>query len=325
MATGDQSSIPWHLDRLDQERLPHDGRYQPFGNGTGVDIYIMDSGINFDHEEYGGRAIYSGYDPVDNYYTSSPQWSGRDCHGHGTHVSSLAAGRKYGVAKGARVYSIRILNCQNFAPWSVTLDGIDYVSRVIRQRGRPAVVSMSLGGDFTQSVNTAVEGLVTQGIPVVVAAGNDQDDACRKTPASASSVITVGGSANGDGLYFATNFGACVDIFAPGSRILGADHTCRSCSKQLSGTSMATPMVSGAVAIHLQRNGSLTPRELKSRLINDAVVNALNFNGIPSNLRRVTPNRLLHITGKSQLGRLLMLHAYKYYMCFIACGCICVS
>ena len=296
MATGDQSTTPWYLDRL-QMRFPRDGEYQPIGNGSGVDIYILDTGINYNHTEFEGRALYSGYDPADNYYDM--QLYGEDCRGHGTHVSSIAAGMTYGVAKGARIYSVRVFNCTNPTPWSVIMDGIEHAGLVIPQRGRPAVVSMSFGGDVLQSANTIVENLIAQGIPVVVSAGSNRIDACLKTPASAPSVITVGGSSIGDGLYTETNYGSCVDIFAPGSSILGADYTCQNCSRFLSGTSFATPMVSGVVAIHLERNGSLTPPEVKARLINDATVNSLNFNSIPSSFRMATPNRLLYIDGNN--------------------------
>ena len=295
MASGDQSTTPWYLDRL-QMRFPRDGEYQPIGDGSGVDIYILDTGINYNHTEFEGRALYSGYDPIDN--SSTQQRRGQDCQGHGTHVSSIAAGKTYGVAKGSRIYSVRVLDCNNYAPYSVIMDGMEHAGLVIPQRGRPAVVSMSIVGNVAHSVNTVAENLVAQGIPVVVAAGNNRRDACLETPASAPSAITVGGSSIGDGLYTETNYGSCVDIFAPGSSILGADYTCKDCSRFLSGTSFATPMVSGVVAIHLERNRSLTPPEITARLINDATVNSLNFNNIPSSFRMTTPNRLLYIDGK---------------------------
>ncbi len=288
---------PWHIDRLDQQTLPLDNQFAPPNNGRGADIYILDSGINYDHEQFGYRAKYSGYDPTDVLQLTSQR--GRDCHGHGTHVSSLAGGDTYGVAKGAQLYSVRVLDCSNAGPWSGVLDGLDYVSRVIAARNRPAVVSMSLSGGYTRSVNDAVQRMSNQGIHIVVAAGNSFADACERSPASSPYVTTVGGSARNDGIYSFTNFGSCVNIFAPGSNIEGADHTCTTCTKTISGTSMSVPLVSGVVAMLLVRQPLLTPAEMRSLLAELSVKNRLEFRSIPFASRGITPNRLLHIPGTS--------------------------
>lgn len=293
MAHGDQ--VPVHLDRIDQTALPLDNSYQPIGTGKGVDIYILDSGLMYDHDEFENRAKYSGYDPTDNF--GGTRQLGLDCHGHGTHVASLAAGKIYGTAREATVYSVRVLNCDNEGPWSVILDGLDYMLRVTAERRRPAVVSMSLSGGYTRSVNDAIQTLHSKGVMIVVAAGNQFIDACQRTPASSAYALTVGGSAPGDGLYGFTNFGRCVDMFAPGTNIHGADRRCTSCSKVISGTSMSTPMVSGVAAIHLQREPMLTPDALKDRLIDTAIINHVDFRSIPSQYQFITPNRHIRVVG----------------------------
>ena len=247
-----------------------------------------------------------GYDPYDVHAEATSHNSvpmeGWDCHGHGTHVASLCGGRVFGTAKRVTLYSVRVLGCQNSAPWSVVLDGLEYVSGIVGPRMRPAIVTMSLSGQYHQSVNDAVAELSRKGIPVVTVAGNGETNCCNRSPASSPYAITVAGTRVGDGLYrmgLGTNFGECVDIFAPGEHITGANYNCETCSKVLSGTSMAAPMVTGMAAIHLAASPRMTPEQLRERIIDDSLKGAVNFEGMPENFKPVTPNRLAHVTGES--------------------------
>lgn len=251
----------------------------------------------YEHEEFEGRAEYPGYDAVDA-ATGSTQ-RGLDCHGHGTHVASLAAGSVYGAAKKAKVYSMRVLGCDNASPWSTVISGLNYAVQKASETGRPSVISMSLGGFYAQTVDLATRRTIsgdsgTRGVPVVVAAGNSQADACDSSPASTPTAITVGGTASQNLLYTYTNEGPCVDIFAPGSYVYGASKTCSTCYKYLSGTSMAAPIVSGVVAILLGRQPLLTPAQVHQFVIDSSVKDALDFGALLLD----TPNRRLHIAGE---------------------------
>ena len=296
--------LDWHLDRLDQYKLPLDYFYRPIGDGAGVDVYILDSGISYQHEEFEYRAKYGGYDPVDAYEERNANFvrrRGQDCHGHGTHVASLCGGKTYGSAKKVTLYSIRVLRCDNTAPWSTVLDGLEYCGSVIPERGRPAIVSLSLGGDYLRVVNDQIRSLHQQGIHVVTAAGNGKNDACFKSPASSDFAITVGGTSITDGLYLrgsGTNYGRCVDVFAPGETVQAADYSCNNCSIRFSGTSMSTPIVSGIAAIHLSRQPILTPNQLKQKIIDESIKDVINFTGIPPNSWTDTPNKLITMPGK---------------------------
>ena len=302
-AVGYQDDIlPWHVDRIDQNHLPLDYIYSPIGDGQGVDVYILDTGINYDHEEFECRARYGGYDPVDEYEIENNfnhiRQYGRDCHGHGTHVASLCGGKTCGSAKKVNCYSIQMLRCYGYAPWSVIIDGLDYISGVVPVRGQPAIISMSLGGFYQEMVNEMVERLTSDGITVVAAAGNSRYDSCYISPAGSNSTITVAGSNSTDKLYIFTNHGSCVDIFAPASEIWGADMSCNMCYNYQSGTSMAAPLVSGVAAIHLSQKPWLTPEDIKATLINDSIRNVLIYdNIIPLSLWNITENRLLQIQG----------------------------
>ena len=252
-------------------------------------------GINFNHSEFENRAKYPGYDPVDNYYRPSVLQRGRDCDGHGTHVASLAAGRTRGSAPKANIYSVRVLDCDGGSPWSVTIDGVNYAVRQIKANRRPAVISMSLGGTRTRSMDDAVRRAHSMGVTVVVAAGNDRGNACNFSPSRSPFAVTVGGTARGDQLYTSTNGGSCTDIFAPGQAIVGANFRSDTGFVTISGTSMSTPFVSGAVAILLETEPRLTPNQVKERLIADSLKNVINFSRFGTALRTSSPNRLLHI------------------------------
>ena len=289
----------WHLDRIDQRSVRLDNSYYPKYTGEGSDIYILDSGIHYSHNEVRGRSSYVGYDAIDQAYGGT-RWNGWDCHGHGTHVAALAGGKNYGVAKKANLYSVRVLDCQNFGPYSAIISAIDYVIIKIRNQRRKAVVSMSLSGAASPAFDAQVLKMISNGIPVVVAAGNSGSNACNFSPAatSKSGVITVGGTREyRDYTYFATNYGPCVTIMAPGQDIISAGHRCTSCTSKKSGTSMSTPLVSGAIALLQQQFPTYTVSQLKARLILDSTKDAVDMSYLPSNHNSF--NRLLYVQSKN--------------------------
>ena len=301
IVTGAQdNNLPWYLDRIDQSKLPLDYLYNPIGDGSGVDVYVLDTGISYQHGEFEFRAKYGGYDAVDEYEQTVRK--GSDCHGHGTYVASLCGGSTYGAAKRVTLFSIRVLTCNNTAPLSVILNGLDYVARVVQRRHRPTIVLLSFEGSIHHTINDAIASITTnQGVLVITAAGNGRVNSCTVSPASSQHAVTVGATREGEWLYLSgtgTNYGSCVDIFAPGESILAADVQCQNCSKHSSGTSVAAALVSGVAAVYLSQQPLLTPAELKQKLIDESVKNIIDFTGIPRYYESQTPNRFLHVPGE---------------------------
>ena len=282
----------WYQHRIDQ--LPGDGR--------GVDVYILDSGIRFQHREFGRRAKYGGYDAVDQYeYLQGTKGyvplRGKDCHGHGTAVASLVGGITFGKATEANLFSVRVLRCDTTAPWSIVLDGLDYIAEIIPKRGQNAVVVLALSGSNLNSMNEAINNLNGLGVLVVAAAGNDGTDACQTSPASSPNVITVGSTDRQDNIASFSNYGPCVDLFAPGEDILAANNECDSCTGTMSGTTLSAALTAGLVAAYTSQI-HFTPALMKERIVYQCLLNAINFTSLPPNAQEQTPNRLL----KSMLG-----------------------
>lgn len=273
-----QSGATWGLDRADQRDRPLNGSYVYNYTGSGVRAYIVDTGILASHADFGGRVL-SGYTAINDGRGTS------DCNGHGTHVAGTVAGATWGVAKSARPVPVRVLGCDGGGTNSGVIAGIDWVRY---NHVKPAVANMSLGGPASSAVDTAVNNLNAAGVTVIVAAGNDNANACNYSPARASGVFTVGSTASNDYRSSFSNYGSCLDIFAPGSSIRSAWHTSTTATNTISGTSMASPHVAGAAALYLQRYPSATPSSVKSWLVNNSTTGRLY------SINSGSPNRLLY-------------------------------
>jgi hypothetical protein len=255
-ASTTQSNPPWGLDRIDQHNASLDSTYSYESTGSGVTAYIVDSGIRVTHSDFGGRAV-SGYDFVDGDTDAS------DCIGHGTHVAGTVGGREYGAAKDVRLVSLRVFGCDNRGLFSDTIAAFDWV---VTNRPGPAVINYSGGGGQYQPMDEAVARATGAGVPVVVAAMNDNSDACNASPARAPAAITVGAIAQGDGRADFSNFGSCLDLFAPGVGVLSSTMDSDTSSGTKSGTSMATPHVAGAVARYLQTDPTASVQQVTADL-----------------------------------------------------------
>lgn len=274
-----QLAPAWGLDRIDSPFLPLSDSYNYNESGLNVNVYIVDSGINTSHEEFAGR-LGVGYSALDS--TSSVE----DCAGHGTHVSGIAAGEKYGVAKGATVIPVRVFDCNKSGN---SLDVVEGLQWIVDNNSGPAVVNMSLGGGYSQALNNAIAAVVDLGIPVVVASGNETTNACIKSPASEPKAITVGASDRYDSVMSWSNYGSCVDVVAPGSTIRSAYIGGSTIAGNMSGTSMAAPAVTGAVARILEAYPNLTPAEVSAKLDEFSSKNVLTGS------LNSTPNKLLNL------------------------------
>lgn len=283
-ASGIEGSAPWGLDRIDQPSLPLDGLYHYPGDGSGTSVYIVDTGINLTHAEFGGRAV-TGTDFV------TPGGTAVDCQGHGTHVAGIVGGASYGVAKNVRLVAVRVLDCSGSGSGSNVIAALDWVAQQkAASPATPMVVNMSLGGSAAAVIDSAVQRTVAAGVTVVVAAGNSGADACGTSPARAPGAIAVGATDSGDGYANFSNYGTCVALAAPGVAITSAYIGSNTATAVMSGTSMASPHVAGAAALYLAANPSATPAQVAAALTSHAAAGPIQ--ALPAN----TPSRVLNVT-----------------------------
>jgi len=266
-----QSLATWGIDRVSEQTIQLDGNYEyDTSSGAGVDSYVIDTGVQIGHQDFQGRAIWGA---------NFADFNDSDCNGHGTHVAGTMGGFVYGVAKQTTLIAVKVLACSGSGTNEGVISGIQWVATSYQSRKRPSVANMSLGGGKSTALNMAVAASVKVGVTFVVAAGNENQDACTRSPASEPSAITVGatGVDNDEGeqvdarAYF-SNYGPCTTIFAPGLGITSAwIGTGNNQIKTISGTSMAAPHVAGVVALYLGMNGDTSPADVKDWLMDNAV------------------------------------------------------
>jgi subtilisin family serine protease len=271
-----QTGATWGLDRIDQRDLPLNGTYNYTPTGAGVRAYIIDTGINTGHSQFGGRA--------------SIAWDGigdgnNDCNGHGTHVSGTVGSTTYGVAKSVTLIGVRVFGCGSSGSTSTIVAGINWVAA---NAIKPAVANMSLGGGADATMDAAVNGLINAGVIAVVAAGNENQNACNVSPARVANAITVGATTSTDARASFSNYGSCVDVFAPGNNILSTWIGSTSATNTISGTSMASPHVAGVAALYLQGNTTATQATVANAITSTSTLNKVTSAGTGS------PNRLLY-------------------------------
>jgi len=270
-----QAVASWGLDRVDQRDLPLDDTYNPPRMGSGVTVYIVDTGLRHSHVDFGGRASF--------HFDYQDRNEGEDCNGHGTHCGGTTSGTTFGVAPGTEVKSVRVLSCFGSGSWSNVIAGIDSVANA----GGNRVGSLSLGGGASSSVDAAVAGAVSAGAVMSVAAGNSNANACNSSPAREPSAVTVGATDINDRRASFSNYGSCLDIFAPGVSITSAWHTSDTATNTISGTSMACPHVSGGAALLLERGVSAA--DVPSTMTSEA------SSGKVSDPKTGSPNLLLYV------------------------------
>ncbi len=268
----------WGIDRIDQRNLPLDQRYTYNSTGAGVNAYVIDTGVRISHQTFGGRAK-NGHDFVDNDAVA------QDGNGHGTHVAGTIAGAQYGVAKGANIIAVRVLDNNGSGTLAAVNAGINWVAA---NHVKPAVANMSLGGGANASLDDAVRGAITRGVTFAVAAGNSNTNAASTSPARVAEAITVGSTDRNDARSSFSNYGPVVDVFAPGRDITSAWNTSDTATNTISGTSMATPHVVGVVARYLQGNFNVTPAQVSAAITSNAT------NGKVTNPGAGTTTRLLY-------------------------------
>lgn len=314
VSTAGRRVISWGLDVLDNS-YEQDQLYHPPCNltGRGVDVYVLDTGIQYSHAQFEGRALFPGCDIVDN--STDERNEGEDCHGHGTAIAALVGGRTFGVAPDTTIFSIRVLHCNRTALASFVVKGLECMldHHSGSRKGRPAVVNLSLFGQKSKMLKRAVDKVIESSLSVVALSGNVETykdarpelqvkDSCRVTPSSIHGVITVAGSTRLNEAYDLTKMGICVDLFAPGKDIVTAFNAgpfCPNCRITLSGSSFAAPHVTGAVALLLEKCPSLPPWRVKQLLLSEmTAANVLSMSTLRRRYRRVTPNLLLQLTNK---------------------------
>jgi subtilisin family serine protease len=273
-----QTNATWGIDRVDQRDLPLNQTYTYDTTASSVHAYIIDTGILASHSQFSGR-LGTSYDAVTN------GGNANDCQGHGTHVAGTVGGSTYGIAKEVKLHAVRVLDCNGSGSNSGVIAGMDWVAS---NHVKPAVANMSLGGSADQATDDAVNRLHNAGVTVVVAAGNDNSNACSYSPARAANAITVGSTTNTDARSSFSNYGSCLDIYAPGSNIVSAGISSSTATATLSGTSMASPHVAGVAALYLASNPSATPTQVRNALVDNAT------SGKVTNAGSGSPNKLLY-------------------------------
>ncbi len=288
----------WGLDRTDQRALPLSNSFTASAYGAGVDVYVVDTGVSTTHTDFSGR-LRSGFSAINDGRGSN------DCNGHGTHVAGTAAGTTYGVAKAASIIPVRVLDCAGSGSNTGVIAGLDWII-ANHSAGVAAVANMSLGGGASLALDTAVQNAINDGVVMAVAAGNSNANACNYSPARAANAITVGATDRTDVRASYSNFGSCLDIFAPGTSITSAWINSSTAINTISGTSMASPHVAGVAAALLSANPTLSPADISSMLRSSATPNVVSTAGTGS------PNYLLYLDPADTTGGVLHLLSLQH-------------